>query len=267
MSNIGKHMEALVPGIASAASEREKIVGNIRLQTAHMLRDFGRERRAMAKVLKSDLATDRKSMSVDVLAIRDQSNMMREGFRRDHLHMRRSLRKSLLQSREAVVNYVAFLRVDFAMERASFSKMLRHTTKAQCSALAKGRRDRSHAVVDLIKGFHASRGAMAQELADTLAKSTQGIKAQVSDLRCSVAPMLKAGSAVKHSVQNVAPRSVSAHSGASLSKEQVAEPFTWPISAPAHKLEHAHPAKFHEKPAAAEAGWNNVGKSGKPKKK
>lgn len=260
MSNIGKHMEALVPGIASAASEREKVVGDIRRQTAHMLRDFGRERRAMAKVLKSDLAADRKSMSVDVLAIR-------EGFRRDHLHMRRSLRKSLLQSREAVVNYVAFLRVDFAMERASFSKMLRHTTKAQCSALAKGRRDRSHAVVDLIKGFHASRGAMAQELADTLAKSTQGIKAQVSDLRGSVAPMLKASSAVKHPAQEISPQSASAHGGSSLSVEHGAAPFTWPISAPEHKPEHAHPNEYQAKTAIADAGRYIVGKPGKPKKK
>lgn len=221
----------------------------------------------MAKVLKSDLATDRKSMSVDVLAIRDQSNMMREGLRRDHLHVRRSLRKSLLQSREALVNYVALLRVDFAMERASFSKMFRHTTKTQCSALAKGRRDRSHAVVNLIKGFHASRGAMAQELADTLAKSTQGIKAQVSDLRCSVAPMLKAGSAVKLPAQTILHQSVPAHSGASLSVEHAATPFTWPTSVPEQQPENDPPEKFPAKTAIAEAGRYIVGKLGKPKKK
>lgn len=170
MSNIRKHMAVLVPGIAAAASERERVVGGIKLQTANMLRAFGRERRAMVKTLKSELVTDCVSRSVDVLAIRDNASKMSNGFRQNHVLMRHSLRQSLVESREAVATSVASLLVDFSNDRADFAKAFRRMAKAQGAGLAKDRRDRSHAVSELIRSFTKAHHHMAQVQWDGLAK-------------------------------------------------------------------------------------------------
>src|SRR3990167_5527390 len=170
MSNIRKHMAALVPGIASAASERERVVGDIKLQTANMLRAFVRERRAMVKTLKSELVADRVSRSAEVLAIRDNASEMSNGFRQKHVLMRHSLRQSLVESREAVATSVASLCVGFSNDRAAFVKALRRMAKAQGAGLAKDRRDRSHAVSELIRSFTKEHRHMAKVQWDGLAK-------------------------------------------------------------------------------------------------
>lgn len=222
--NIGKHMATLVPGIASAASERERVVGDIKLQTANMLHAFGRERRAMVKTLKSELAADRVSRSAEVLAIRNNASEMSNRFRQKHVLMRHSLRQSLVESREAVGASVASLFIDFSKERTDFFKAHHRMGKAQCAGLAKDRRDRSHAmaelmrsftkahrhmarvqwaglakgrrdrsqtVAELMQGFHVSRGKMVRELAKSLAKTTQVTKVQVSSSNWSPALLLK----------------------------------------------------------------------------
>lgn len=183
MDNLRNQMAALMQGIATSAHERERVIGDIKEQTANMLRAFGRERTAMAKALKACLVGDRMSRSADVRAIRDNTSTMCEGFRQDQVRLRRSLRQSLDQSRETVVTFVASLRVDIAKERADFAKVHRHMAKAQRAGLTKDRRYRSRAVVELMKDFHVSRGKMAQELVESLAKSTQEIRYQVSGLK------------------------------------------------------------------------------------
>lgn len=162
MSNIRKHMAVLVPGIASAASEREGLVGDIKLQTANMLRAFSRERRAMVKSLKSELVADRVSRSAEVLAILDNANEMSNGFRQDHGIMRHALLQSLVESKQAVGTSVASLFNEFSKERADFSKAHRCMAKAQCAGLAKDRRDRSHAVAELMRSFTKAHRHMAQ---------------------------------------------------------------------------------------------------------
>lgn len=142
MGNLREQMEALAQGIVTSARERMMAVGSSKAQTASMLSAFGRERTAMG----------------------------------------RDLRRKLAQSTEAVATFVASLRADFAKGRADFAKAHRQMTKAQRAGLAKDRRHRSREVAELMNDFHVSRGEMAQELAESLAKSTQEIKSQVSGL-------------------------------------------------------------------------------------
>ena len=97
--------------------------------------------------------------------------------------MRRSLHRRLAQSTEAVATFVASLRTDFAKERAGFTKAHRHMAKAQRTGLAKDRRDRALDVAELINNFHASRGEMAHELAESLAKFTQNVRFRVAGLK------------------------------------------------------------------------------------
>ncbi len=286
MDNLRNQMAALVQGIATSARERERVIGEIKGQTANMLRAFGRERTAMASALKTSLAADRMSRSADVLAICDNTSTMCDGFRQDHVRMRRSLRQGLDQSREAVVSAVASLRVDFDKERVAFAKSYRHMVKAQHADLTKDRRDRSNAVAALMKGFakahhhmakaqhaeltkerrdrshtvaelmqdfHVSRGKMAQELAASLAKSMQDIKDQVSGLSGSWVPHLKTSQAV--------------NLPASLLAEQPVEELLEPISASAHEPEKEEVEERQEKTAIGEAARHIVGKPGKPKKK
>ncbi|MDP2761132.1 MAG: hypothetical protein Q8O64_12145 [Sideroxyarcus sp.] len=170
MDNLRNQMASLMQGIATSAHERERVIGNIKEQTANMLRAFGRERTAMAKALEACLVGDRMSRSADVRAIRDNTSTMCEGFRQDQVRLRRSLRQSLDQSRETVVTSVASLRVDFAKERADFAKVHRHMAKAQRAGLIKDRRYRSHAVAELMSAFAKAHRHMAQVQWDGLAK-------------------------------------------------------------------------------------------------
>lgn len=278
MDNLRNQMAALVQGIATSAHERERVIDDIKGkgQTANMLRAFGRERTAMAKVLKAGLAAD-------VLAIRDNTSTMCEGFRQDHVRMQRSLRQSLDQSRETVVTTVASLRVDFAKvhrhmakaQRAeltkdsryrshavaelmsAFAKAHRHMAKVQRAGLAKGRRDRSRAVTELMKDFHVSRGKMAQELTESLAKSRQETKAQVSGLNGSWASLQKIHKDAwpLRQIPN------------GLLAGQPAEEFSAPISAPVLDPENGETEESQEKKAIGEAVRHLGGKPGKPKKK
>ena len=261
MNNMRNQMQASMPGMSAAACERARVVGDIKVQTADMLRAFCRERTAMVKALKSELATDRMNRSCNLLAIRQQTNAMCDGFRRDHRGMRRTLRKSLSASTQSVVNYVAALRVDVAKERANFSKMFDQMSKAQHAVLVKDRRLRSHAVDNLIKGFHVTRAAVAQQLVDTLAKSTQGIRAQVLDLRCSVAPMLRMGSAVSQPAQMASQRPDS------LKNQSAAQSFSWPDPNPESKTDHPQAEMYQPKSVSVDTGWHHEGKQGKSKKK
>lgn len=182
MDTMRDQMEALTQGIAASARERELAVGDSKVQTVRMLQAFDRERAVMAKALKSGLDAERTDRSVNARAIRANTGTMRQEFRQDHVHMRRSLRRRLAQSTEAVATFVASLRTDFAKGRAAFAKAHRHMAKAQRTELAKDRRDRSRDVAELINNFHVSRGEMAQELAASLAKSTQDVRSHVSGL-------------------------------------------------------------------------------------
>ena len=169
MGNLRDQMEALAQGIVTATRERKMAVGDNKAQTASMLSGFGREHAAMARALKSGLAAGCLDRSANV-------GMMREVFRRDHDRMGFDLQQKLVQSTEAVATFVAALRADF-------NKAHSHMTKAQRAGLAKDRRDRSREVTDLMNNLQVSRGEMAQELAESLAKSTQEIKSQVSGSR------------------------------------------------------------------------------------
>lgn len=182
MSNIGKHTATLMPGIASAASELKRVVGDIKLQTANMLHAFGRERRAMVKTLKSELVADRASRSAEVLAIRDNASEMSNGFRQNHALMRHSLRQSLVGSREAVGGSVASLFIAFSKERTEFFKAHRRMGKAQCAGLAKDRRDRSHAVADLMRSFARAHRHMARVQGAGLAEGRRDRMQAVADL-------------------------------------------------------------------------------------
>ena len=175
-------MEVLAQGIATSARERKMAVGSSKAQTASMLQAFGRERAVMAEALKSSFAADHVGRSVNVCTMRANTGTMCEGFRQNHVRVRRSLRRKLAQSTEAVATFVASLRADFDKGRADFAKTHRHIAKAQRAGLAKDRRDRSREVAELVNDFHVSRGEMAQELAESLAQSTQEIRSQVSGL-------------------------------------------------------------------------------------
>jgi len=182
MSNLRDQMEVLAQGIATSARERKMAVGSSKAQTASMLQAFGRERAVMAEALKSSFAADHVGRSVNVCTMRANTGTMCEGFRQNHVRVRRSLRRKLAQSTEAVATFVASLRADFDKGRADFAKTHRHIAKAQRAGLAKDRRDRSREVAELVNDFHVSRGEMAQELAESLAQSTQEIRSQVSGL-------------------------------------------------------------------------------------
>ena len=182
MSNLMDQMEVLAQGIVTSAREREMTVGDSKIRTARMLQAFGQERMARAKDLKSGFAADRAVRSVDVRAMLANANAMCEGFRQDHVRMRRSFRRKLVETTEQVASHVVSLRANFAKGRADFAKAHRHMTKAQRAALVKDRRDRSREVAGLMNDFHVSRGEMAQELAESLAKFTQEIRSHVSGL-------------------------------------------------------------------------------------
>lgn len=263
MDNLRNQMAALMQGIATSAHERERVIGNIKEQTANMLRAFGRERTAMAKALEACLVGDRMSRSADVRAIRDNTSTMCEGFRQDQVRLRRSLRQSLDQSRETVVTFVASLRVDFAKERADFAKVHRHMAKAQRAGLTKDRRYRSRAVVELMKDFHVSRGKMAQELTESLAKFRQETKAQVCGMNWYGASLLKTSEGV--------------NLPASLLAEQPVEEFSSPIQTPSHgpsvpnqfaQLVAKREPKIHKKePVIAKAVSVSARKTDKPREK
>ena len=191
-NNLKDQMEVLAHGIASSARECKMAVGDSKIETAMMLRAFGLERMAMAKDLKSRLAADHVSRLADVRTIRANAGRMCEGFFRDHVRMRRSLQQSLAKSTATVANSVASLCADFAKGRADSVKAHRHMIKAQRAGLTKDRRDRSREVTALMNDFHVSRAKMAQELAASLAKSTQEIKSQVSGLKWFRAALNKA---------------------------------------------------------------------------
>lgn len=182
MGNMRDEMKALTQCIAASARERQMAVGDSRVQTAKMLQAFGRGRVVMSNALKSGLVADHVGRSLNVCALRADAGALREQLRRDHVHMRRSLRRKLGQSSEAVATFVAALCTDFAKGRADSAQAHRHMARAQRAALAKDRRDRSREVAELIKKFHVSRGEMAQELAESLAKSTQNVRSHVSGL-------------------------------------------------------------------------------------
>lgn len=256
MDNLRNQVAALRQGIATSACERANVIAEIKIQTANMLRAFGRERMAMAKALKSDLASDRMSRSADVLAIRDKTSMMCEGFRQDHGRMRRSLRQRLIQSRKAVMTSVASLRVAFAKERGGFSKVHRQMAKARRAGGIKGRRDRSHAVAELMKDFHASHGKMAHELAQSLAKSTQAIKAQVAGLSWSGASVLKTGKGV-----------LPTQMGSSLLAAQSGENFPASMPAPDRPPETDAKETDQDKTTLGETVRHTIGKPWKAKKK
>lgn len=182
MDNLREQMQALAQGIVTSASERMMAVGDGQAHTARTLQAFGRERAAMARVLKSGLVAGRAVRSVDVCTLRANVGAMCEEFRQDHARTRRSLCRRLAQSTEAVASFVASLRADFSKGRADFSNAHRRMTEAHRAGLAKDRRDRSREVAELMNDFHVSRRDMAQELAESLAKSTQEIKSQISGL-------------------------------------------------------------------------------------
>jgi hypothetical protein len=142
----------------------------------------------------------------------------------------------------------------------SYSKAHRHMAKAQYAGLAKARRDRSRAVTELVKGFHVSRESMASELAEGLALSTQETKNHVSDLRLSVASMLKVTPTVDLPVQTV---SELGHADSQVG--QAAEPFTWPVTGSKHKVQATPQEKSKSKSAISHAGEYIAGKLSKKK--
>lgn len=250
MNIMKSHMEALVPGIEAAASERARVIREIKDQTANMLRAFGRERVAMVKALKSNLASDRVNRSLEVLALRQDTHKMCDGFQKNHSQMRRVLHKSLVRSRQGIVSYVATL-------RSEFSRQFRNFSKVQHAGLTKDHRARSHVVSDLVNSFHTSRAVMAKELADSLMQSTQDIKAQVSELRWPTA----------EPARTFASPAVVLAGHSNLSIKPATASFAWPVASPEIKPEHGPSVLHHDKTAMAEASWQNVNKSVKPKKK
>lgn len=250
MDDFRNQMAALMQGIAASACERERVIAEIRLKTANMLRAFGRERMAIAKALQSDRASDRMVRSAEVSAIRDQARVICEGFCQDHGRMRRSLRQRLTQSRKAVMTSVASLRLDF-------SKQHRQMAKAQRAAGVNRRRDRSHAVAELMKHFHASHSKMAHELARSLAESTQVIKAQVAGLRWPGASFQKVGDGA----------GLAAQTGSRLVVARYGENFPVSMSAPDRAPEKSEKEMGHKKTVGSETVRHTVGKAWKAKKK
>lgn len=257
MNNLRNQMEALAQGIASSARERNMAVGDSKLQTAMMLQAFGLERMAMAKDLKSRFAADHASRLAIVHTMRANAGKMCEGFFRDHARMRRSLQQRLAKSTEAVASSVVFLRADFAKGRADFAKAHRHMTKAHRAGLAKDRRDRSREVAELTNDFQVSRREMAQELAESLARSTQEIKSQVSGLSRFGASLQK----IRENAWD--PRQIPN----SLLAAQAGGAASVPISAPSREPEKREKKEGQEKTSFGESLRHFVGKPGKPKKK
>jgi len=131
MDNLKTQMKNLVHSIATSTRERAKFVGDVKVQTANLLKSFRNERTAMAKTLRSDLAVDRHSRSVEVHSIRTSADRMCEGFRQSHGRMRHSLRLSLLRSKKAVATSVTSMRGIFAKELATVAKQRRHMANTQ----------------------------------------------------------------------------------------------------------------------------------------
>lgn len=142
-NDMREKMVALTQSIVSSSRERQMAVADGKQQTAKMLRAFHRERAAMAKASKSSLVADRVSRSVEVCA----------------------------------------LLADACTQRADFAKAHHHMARAQCTGLAKARRNRSRDVAELINGFYRSRSEMARKLSDSLTRATQDIRSHVSGLR------------------------------------------------------------------------------------
>lgn len=190
MSNIQKHMATpLVPGRASAAHERRRVVADIKAQTANALRAFGRERKVMAKTLRSDLAADQMSRSGEVHQILENANEKGSEFRQDHELMRNNLRHSLVESREAVVSAVSSLFIDFSKERADFSKAHQDMAQTLKSGLAADRMGLSAEVLEIrhhadevSKGLRQDRALMRHELRRSLAQSRQAVGTSVASL-------------------------------------------------------------------------------------
>ena len=182
MDSMREQMQALTQGIAASARARQMAVDNSKVLTARMLQSFGRERTAMAETLESGFAADREARMVNTGAILSNTGAMRQAFRQDQVRMRRGLRSTLAESTEAVERFVDSLRADISKGCADVAKAHRHMAKTQRTALAKERRDRSRDVAKLINNFHAARGEMAQELAESLSKTTQDVKFCVSGL-------------------------------------------------------------------------------------
>jgi len=248
MDNLRDQMEALAQGIVTSAREREIAVGDSKVRTAGMLQAFGLERMAMGKDSKSGFAADRAVRSVDVRAMLADTNAMCEGFRQDHVRMGRSLRRKLVETTEEVASFVASLRADFAKGRVDFAKAHRHMTKAQRAALVKDRGDRSREVAGLMNDFHVSRGEMAQQLAEGMAKFTQEIRSHVSGLTRFGAVLEKTREDAR--VPRRIPNSLLA--------------VRVPFSAPGHEPE---VGREKTKSTFSESVRAFVGKSEKPKKK
>ena len=163
MSLIHKRMAtSLAPGMTSATRERERAVAEIKAQTADALRSFENERMAMAKALKIELAADRLNRSAEVLEIRDNASAMSQDFRQEHQLMRNSLRQTLVDSKQAVSSSVAALFAEFSSDRADFTKALRRMAAAQGAELARDRRERSHAVAQMMRAFTKAHHQMAK---------------------------------------------------------------------------------------------------------
>ncbi len=177
-----EQMKALAQNIAASVSERLVAVGDSRVETAGMLRAFGRERAQMGKELKSSLAADRASRSADVGSLRAEAGALCEEFRRDRVQMRSNLRRELRQSSEAVAGYIVAMRDELAQGRASLSKLNRRMARAQLTAMVKDRRERAQDVAELMDNFCASRAEMAQELSESLAQTMENVRVHVSGL-------------------------------------------------------------------------------------
>ena len=257
MNNLRDQIEALAQGIATSERQRQMAVGDSKVQTARLLQAFGRERAVMAKALKSGFAADRVSRSVSAGAIRANAGKMCQEFRQDHARMRRSLRGTLAQSTEAVARGVASLRADFTKARASFTKAHHHMTDAQRAWLTTDRRDRSRNVAELMNDFHASRGEIAQKLAERLANATQEIRSQVSGLSGFRASLRKSreGASVPGQIPSYL---LGARAGGAAPA---------PISALGHEPERHGKKEAQEKTTFSEAVRHFVGKPEKPKKK
>lgn len=190
MSNIQKHMATpLVPGRASAAHERQRVVADIKAQTANALRAFGQERKVMARTLRTDLAADQLIRSDEVHQILENASERGSEFRQDHELMRNNLRQSLVDSREAVVSAVTSLFIDFSKERADFSKAHQDMAQTLKSGLAADRMGLSAEVLEIrhnagevSNGLRQDHGLMRHELRRSLAQSRQAVGTSVASL-------------------------------------------------------------------------------------
>jgi hypothetical protein len=263
MDTLKTQMTSLVRGLAASTREREKFVGDMKSQTANLLRSFSHQRQAMAKTLRSELAADRRSRSVDVHALKVNADKMCEGFRQSHGRMRHSLRLSLLRSRKAVATSVTSLRGIFSKELSTVAKTRRHMARSQAAELSKDDRDRAQGTAKMLKHFHVTHRKMAHELAASLATYTQGIKTEVAGLRVYGAPVRKPAPVVKQPVVVSAPENVMRAPPA----QEAPAAFKWPIPAQENLLEAAHVKEIQLKNVHVETTRPHDEKSGKSKKK